>query len=271
MPIAPANFEYIRGLARESAALVLEPGKEYLVETRLTPLAEQAGFTTLDAYINRLRGEKINGAHHRAVEALTINETFFFRDFHPFEALRQRILPQLIERRAGSRKINIWSAAAATGQEAYSIAMLLREHFPQLAGWNVSILATDLSAAVLEQAKVGAFSQLEVNRGLPALYLVKYFTKVADRWMIREDVRKLVEFRSLNLVKPWPVLPMFDIVFIRNVLIYFDVTTKKTILRGLRQCFHPEGYLFLGTAETAINLELDWKPVAFGKTTVFRL
>ena len=155
-------------------------------------------------YIAQLRADsKINGVHHRAVEALTTNETFFFRDFHPFEALRRSILPDLIARRAPARRLTIWSAACSTGQEPYSLAMLLREHFPELAnGWQVSILATDLAPAVLAQARKGCYSQFEVNRGLPASYLVKYFTQRGDAWHVNEEIKQRIEFRSMNLIQP---------------------------------------------------------------------
>jgi chemotaxis protein methyltransferase CheR len=270
MPVNGDNFKFIQDFARDAAAIILEPGKEYLVESRLTPLARQAGFDTLDAFINALRTDRKSTLfHEQVIDALTTNETSFFRDFHPFETLRQHVIPKLLEQRASLRKLTIWSAASSTGQEPYTIAMLLREHFPQLKDWNVSILATDLSPTVLNQARQGTYSQLEVNRGLPAPMLLKYFTKADTKWALKEDVRKLVEFRQMNLIKPWPILPMFDIVFIRNVMIYFDTESKRTILRRIRQCLQPQGYLFLGTAETTMNIDPDWLPATLGKATVY--
>jgi chemotaxis protein methyltransferase CheR len=166
MPIASENFRFIQQFARDSAAIVLEPGKEYLVESRLTPLALQAGFATLDEFVSRLRTNPLQTMFHdQVIDALTTNETSFFRDFHPFETLRHQLIPLLATRRSAMRKLNIWSAAASTGQEAYSVAMILREHFPELRDWQMSILGTDLSPTVLSQAKEGAYSQLEVNRG----------------------------------------------------------------------------------------------------------
>jgi len=272
MAISQADFEYVSQLARSEAALVLEPGKEYLVETRLGPLAQQEGFDSLSGYIQRLRSEsKINGIHHRAIESLTTNETLFFRDYHPFEALRRSILPALLAERAAARRLTIWSAACSTGQEPYSLAMLLREHFPQLQTWDVSILATDLSPAVLRSAQAGKYSQLEVNRGLPASYLVKYFAQHGDHWHINEDVKRWIEFRQMNLIQPWPVMPPFDLIFIRNVMIYFDVETKKTILKKIRNCLLPHGCLFLGTAETTTNLDPHYQPVPHGKAVVYRV
>lgn len=272
MSISKTDFDYVSELAYSQAALVIEPGKEYLVETRLAPLAEQAGCASLAEYIKQLRSEpRVNGVHHRAVEALATNETFFFRDYHPFEALRRFILPPLLEKRSAARSLSIWSAACSTGQEPYSLAMLLREHFPQLAkDWNVSILATDLSPSILEQARAGRYSQFEVNRGLPAGYLVKYFTQRDGSWFIRPEIKQCITFRPMNLVQPWPVMLPFDLIFVRNVMIYFDVGTKKTILKKIRNCLLPHGYLFLGTAETTTNLDPEYEPVAFGKAVVYQ-
>ena len=270
MPVSGENFKFIQGFARDAAAIVIEPGKEYLVESRLTPLARQAGFESLDAFLQQLRANpRATLFHEQVIDALTTNETSFFRDFHPFEALRQHILPKLIEQRAGVRKLAIWSAASSTGQEPYTISMLLLEHFPQLRDWNVSILGTDLSPTVLNQARQGIYSQLEVNRGLPAAFLLKYFAKAETKWAVKNEVKKPVEFRQMNLVKPWPILPMFDVVFIRNVMIYFDTDTKKTILKRIRQCLQPQGALFLGTAETTMNIDPDWVPNTHGKATVY--
>ena len=272
MALSENNFKFIQDLAREAAAIVLEPGKEYLVETRLGPIATQSGFKSLDDFIDQLRqNPKTTLFHDQVIDAMTTNETSFFRDFHPFEALRQHILPRIIEQRAPLKRLNIWSAASSTGQEAYTIAMILREHFPQLSDWNVSIVATDLSPTVLAQAKLGLYSQLEVNRGLPAPLLMKYFTKVDAKWAIRDDVKKLVDFRQMNLAKPWPILPLFDIIFIRNVMIYFDVDSKKSILRRIRQCLQPQGTLFLGTAETTMNIDPDWVNLVYGKATVYQV
>lgn len=272
MAVSIADFDYVCRLAHREAAIVIEPGKEYLVDTRLSPLARQEGFGSLAALIQHLRAAvNINGLHHKAIDALTTNETLFFRDFHPFEALRQAILPAILARRAGARRLAIWSAACSTGQEPYSLAMLLLEHFPQLSDWTVSILATDLSPKVLKLAQEGKYSQFEVNRGLPAHYLVKYFTKLGDAWCVKDEVKKRVEFRPMNLVQPWPVMPPLDLVFLRNVMIYFDVETKKTILRKIRNCLLPHGHLFLGTAETTINLDPGYQPVASGKAVSYRL
>lgn len=270
MPLSPENFGFIQQFARESAALVVEAGKEYLVDSRLTPLAAQAGFATLDEFITQLRTNR-NGTlfHDQVIDALTTNETSFFRDFLPFETLRQHLVPRLIAKRAAVQKLSIWSAASSSGQEAYSIAMLLSEHFPELRTWQIKILGTDLSPTMVKQARTGSYSQLEVNRGLPAPMLLKFFTKVENRWVIRDDIKKLVEFREMNLSKPWPILPLFDIVMIRNVMIYFDIETKKSILAKIRHCLHPDGFLFLGSAETTLNLDLSWDSSALGNSTFY--
>ena len=271
MGITSKDFEYVAGLARAGAAIVLEPGKEYLVESRLDPVARQAGFPSLESFLEALRTKKLNGEMHaRVIDALTTNETYFFRDFHPFEALRKHIVPEILTSRSATRRLTIWSAACSAGQEPYSLAMLLREHFPQLAGWEVKIVATDLSPTVLSQAREGKYSQLEVNRGLPAPYLIKYFTRRDNCWFIQDQLKTLIEFRPMNLAQPWPLLPPFDLIFIRNVMIYFDTETKRSILRRIRNCLLPHGSLFLGTAETTINLDPNYRPVTFGNATVYR-
>ncbi|MBL9169405.1 MAG: protein-glutamate O-methyltransferase CheR [Verrucomicrobiales bacterium] len=271
MALTQENFKFVCDFARDTAAIILEPGKEYLVETRLGPIAKQSGFNTLDEFLTQLRTNRAGTLfNEQVIDALTTNETSFFRDFHPFETLRQHVLPKIIEQRTPLKKLTIWSAASSTGQELYTIGMLLREHFPILKDWNVSILGTDLSPTVLTQAKKGIYSQLEVNRGLPASMLIKYFNKVDAKWVIKDEVRKLIEFRQMNLVKPWPIMPMFDVIFIRNVMIYFDIESKKTILKKIRQCLQPNGYLFLGTAETTMNIDPDWQPMTLGRATVYQ-
>jgi chemotaxis protein methyltransferase CheR len=271
MPISTSEFNFVRELVRQRSAIVLEPGKEYLVESRLTAVARVEGFASLEQLLGELRSQPANGLHARVVEAMTTNETSFFRDIHPFDSLRQSVLPDLIQRRAAERQLVVWSAACSTGQEPYSIAMLIRENFPALAGWSVRILATDLSTEVLARARLGRFTQLEMNRGLPARYLVKYFTKSGSDWQIQDDIRAMVQFREMNLAERWPPIPTPDIVFIRNVLIYFDVATKREILAKMRKVMRPDGFLFLGGAETTINLDDSFERVSLGKATCYRL
>ena len=271
MSIDARHFEYIRKLLREQSGIALEDGKEYLVETRLTPFAKQEGFASLGDLIARLRRHSLNGLHIKVVEALTTGETRFFRDSHPFEALKTSIFPELIEKRSAQRRLSVWSAAASSGQEPYSVAMLLAEHFPELANWNLQFIASDISDEVLEQAQRGCYSQLEIHRGLPQPLRKKYLQRQGTTWQISEQIRRKVEFRKINLIHPWSLLPPMDIILMRNVLIYFDVETKKTVLRKVRQTLKPDGYLFLGSSETTLNLDEAFRIVQFDKTVCYQL
>jgi chemotaxis protein methyltransferase CheR len=266
-----ADFEYVRRLVRERAAIVLEDGKAYLAESRLVPVARREGFGSVAELIARIRDERFGPLHRKVVEAMATNETSFFRDVHPFDALRTAVLPDVLARRAAERTFHVWCAAASTGQEPYSVAMLLREHFPQLAGWTVRLLATDLSTDVLGRARAGRFTQLEVNRGLPAAHLVRYFERQGPHWVLGEEVRRMVEFRELNLAEPWPVLPPMDVVLLRNVLIYFDLDTKREILAKLRRVLRPDGWLFLGGAETTLNVDDAFERVQVGRASAYRV
>ena len=271
MSIDAHDFAYVRTLLRDQSGMTLEPGKEYLVETRLTPVAQQAGLASVHDLITRLRRHAPNALHRKVVEALLIHETQFFRDVHPFNTLKTAILPELIARRATARRLNLWCAAASSGQEPYSVAMLLGEHFPQLATWDVQLIASDISDTVLELAQQGYYSQLEVNRGLPAPLLVKYFHQQGTKWQISAQIRRRVEFRHINLIQAWSLLPPMDIILLRNVLIYCDVETKKTILKKVRQLLQPDGYLFLGGAETTLNLDEGFTTVQFERTVCYQL
>lgn len=271
MSLSVPEFNYVRRLVLDQAAIVLEEDKGYLVESRLLPLARREGFSSISLFLQRLRDEPVHGLHRRAVEAMTTNETSFFRDFHPFEALKRHILPELIARRAAQRKLDIWCAACSSGQEPYSVSMLIREHFPQLLNWNVRILATDLSSEVIVRAREARYTQLEVNRGLPAALLVKYFEKRGCDWCLWQDIRNMVEFEILNLAATWPDLPPMDIVMIRNVLIYFGVETKKQILAKARKVLKPDGYFFLGAAETTFSLDDSFERFSLVGSTCYRL
>jgi chemotaxis protein methyltransferase CheR len=270
MAMTAKTFEYVRQLVLTRSAIVLEPGKEYLVESRLLPLAKVHGFAALDDFIDAMAANAFGTMHRQTVEAMTTNETSFFRDIHPFDALKKHIIPDLLTRKAASRQLNIWCAAASTGQEPYSMVMLLRDHFPELASWKVSFLATDISNAVLAKARSGRYGQLEVNRGLPAPMLVKYFTKDGTEWIVREELRTMIDFRELNLIEPWPAMPTLDLVMIRNVLIYFDIPTKKKILTNIRQRLAPHGYLMLGGAETTMGLDDQYERVQIDKGIAYR-
>lgn len=261
----------VRELVRGVSGIVLDVGKEYLVESRLTALARREGMTSLESLVARFRAEPWGSIRAKVIEAMTTNETSFFRDALPFEALRKVLLPDLIQRRARERTLTVWCAAASSGQEPYSLAMLIRESFRQLDGWNVRILATDLSREALDRARAGLYTQVEISRGLPAPLLAKYFAQQGVHWRINDDLKKMVEFRHMNLMQSWPVMPPPDIVMLRNVLIYFDVPTKKMILGKVRQLLRPDGYLFLGAAETTMHLDGAFERVPVERSCCFRL
>jgi chemotaxis protein methyltransferase CheR len=270
MTLAARDFELVRKLLREHAGMVLEKGKEYLAESRLTAVAREERCASLQELVNRLRAERWNGLHRKVVEAMTTNETSFFRDVRCFEALRKRVLPDLIAERADRRRLAIWCAGCASGQEVYSVAMLLREHFPGLSQWHVSLLATDLSRHVLERARTGRYRALEVGRGLPDALLAKYFRRQGADWEIVEELRTAVEFRELNLAEPWPVLGEMDLVLMRNVLIYLDADTRRKVFDRLVRVLGPRGYLVLGTAEAAIRTHEALERVEVGRAALYR-
>lgn len=265
------SFNFISDLVRERSAIVLEPGKTYLVESRLAPVAREHGMHTVDELVEALRRPGAQALTRKVVEAMTTNETSFFRDMHPFDALKSQILPELIINRSRERTLTIWSNACSSGQEVYTIAMILRENFPQLTGWKVRLIASDLSSQILAKAKEGLFNQTEVNRGLPLPMLLKYFTKSGLTWKIKDEIRSMVEFCEINLVETWPTLPPMDVVFLRNVLIYFSPETKKEILGKARRVLRPDGYLFLGGAETTMNLDTAFERQTIGKATCYRI
>lgn len=269
--LSVADLSYVCDLMYKEAAIVLDDAKSYLIEARLEPLAKREGFDSGRDLVASLRTAKNPGLVAKTVDAMTTNETSFFRDVHPFIALRKHILPEIIERKAEQKKLNIWCAAASSGQEPYTIAMVLKEHFPELAGWSVSILATDISEEMLARCRKGVFSKLEVNRGLPAPLLIKYFKQEAAEWHMKEEVRSMIDFRFLNLIAPWSFMPTSDIVFIRNVLIYFDLKTKQEIMAKIRKNMDPDGYMFLGGAETTLNIDPEFHRLRLGKSTCYTL
>lgn len=252
--ISETNFGYVADLLRRETAMLCERGKEYLVEARLLPLARQAGDPDVDRYVDRLRSDGAERA--RAVDALTINETSWFRDLAPYQAFSETVLPHLLATRAHKRHLDIWSAACSSGQEAYSIAMLLDEGLP--AGWTARIHATDISPTMLDRVRAGRYTQVEMNRGMPATRLVKYFQRVGSEWEIVAPLRSMVSVAPLNLAVPFPHLPTFDVVLLRNVLIYFDQDTKRDILGRVSRTIAPDGYLFLGSTETTLDLDDAW-------------
>lgn len=252
-----AAFEWVRELVYREAAIVLEPGKEYLVEARLLPLSRQSGKESVGAYVEWLRHTRNARETARVVDALTTNETSWFRDGSPFRALTDVIVPDLIATRRTDRTLRIWSAACSSGQEPYTVAMSLQEKV-KAAGWRLDILATDISEEMLTRAKTGQYSQLEVNRGLPAPLLVKHFTRKGTAWEASAELRSAIRFQRMNLAAPFPPIGQFDIVLLRNVLIYFDTATKRSILNRVAGVMRPESHLLLGGAETTLGVDDRW-------------
>jgi chemotaxis protein methyltransferase CheR len=266
-----ADFALVAKVVYERSGIALEAGKEYLVEARLTTLARQEGLGSLAAVAQQLRARPTGPLTQKIVEAMTTNETLWFRDVRPFDVLKSDVVPALIAARKATKKLVVWSAAASTGQEAYSIAILLRENFPELSSWQVQIIGSDISTEVLEKARQGRYSQLEVNRGLPAALLVKYFERDGMHWRVNQQLRSLVQFTPFNLVSPtWSGVPKPDIVFLRNVMIYFDVPTRRAILKRMGALMAPDGYLFLGAGETTLDIDDAWTRVELGRAHCFR-
>jgi len=261
--MTPQDFDYLRKMLRERSGQVLSAEKQYLAESRLLPVARKHGFAGLGELVGKL---KVTTAAApltiEVVEAMTTNESFFFRDKIPFEHFRAVIMPALLAARAREKRIRIWCTAAATGQEPYSLAMSLKGIGSALAGWRVEIVATDLSNEVLAKAKAGIYNQFEVQRGLPIQQLVKFFTQVGEAWQIAEEIRAMVKFRPLNLLNDFSPLGTFDLVFCRNVLIYFDQETKTGVLNRIVRQMPSDGFLILGAAETVIGLTDAFKPMA---------
>lgn len=258
--MTPADFDFVAQMLKRRSGLILTPEKAYLLESRMGPVARKHGLAGLDAIAAKLKAGSEPLARD-VTEAMTTNESFFFRDKTPFDHFEKLILPELLKSRATQRKIKIWCAAASTGQEPYSLGMILKEKAALVKDWRVEILGTDLSAEVLARAQAGVYSQFEVQRGLPIQMLVKYFSKEGEQWRVKEDIRSMVQYRAFNLLDPFTGLGTFDIVFCRNVLIYFDEATKRGILERIAQLMPADGYLLLGAAETVIGVTSAFVPV----------
>jgi chemotaxis protein methyltransferase CheR len=255
------DYEFLRKLLRDKSGLDLSADKQYLIESRLLPLARKAGLPGISELVQKLRDGN-GGLIGQAVEAMTTNETFFFRDKVPFDHFREAIMPELLKVRTNRKSVRIWCAAGSTGQEPYSLAMCLKEMGAALSGWRVEILATDLSQEVLEKSKAGLYSQFEVQRGLPIQFLVKHFKQAGELWQINSDIRGMIQHRQLNLLHDFSQLGSFDVIFCRNVLIYFDQETKVNIFGRLAKSMEPDGFLVLGAAETVVGLTDAFKPLA---------
>jgi chemotaxis protein methyltransferase CheR len=258
--VTPLDYDFLRKLLKERSGLVLSADKQYLVESRLLPIARKAGINGLGELVQKLKGGNERLAVD-VVEAMTTNESFFFRDKIPFDHFRDAVLPALLKTRASQKRIRVWCAAASTGQEPYSLAMCLKEHGDKLVGWRIEILGTDLSTEVLEKAKAGLYSQFEVQRGLPIQMLVKYFAPNGELWQVSAELRAMVQYRPLNLLQDFSHLGTFDVVFCRNVLIYFDQETKVGVFDRIARVVEPDGFLVLGAAETVVGLTDTFKPM----------
>ncbi|MDD2942164.1 MAG: protein-glutamate O-methyltransferase CheR [bacterium] len=270
MAIDKEGFQFVCALLKREAAIVLDESKEYLVESRLSQLARREGLVDANEICRRIiKGDAVLVS--QVVESMTTNETSFFRDQHPFEALQSSILPAILERSGSGREIRIWSAASSSGQEAYSIAMLIKEHFSNAANFKIDIIGTDISTEMVRRAAAGSYSQLEVNRGLPAKYLVKYFRKEGHEWFIKDDIRSMVRFEKLNLASPVGLVEHCDVIFMRNVLIYFDIKTKREILSRVGRALKPNGVFFLGAAETTLYVDDNFERCSMGNASCYRL
>jgi chemotaxis protein methyltransferase CheR len=270
--ISQLDYDYIRALVRKESSIVLDDGKMYLVISRLSPLARENNFSSVGAFISHLQSAAQGELHTLAVEAIATTETSFFRDLHPFVELRDTILPDLIKaRRDTSQSLCIWSAACSSGQEPHSIAMILRDRFAELAGWNLHLLASDISRRMIERAQEGVYSQIEVNRGLPAPYLVRFFDQNESQWHLKDDLLGMFRYFRQNLADEWASVPPVDILLLRNVLIYFDVETRRKVLRRVRRLLRPGGYLVLGSAETTLNLDHEFVRVRSGRAVFYQI
>jgi len=258
--VTPPEYEYLRKFLKDYSGLDLSADKQYLIESRLLPLARKVGLSGISELVQKIMGGSA-AFNVQVVEAMTTNETFFFRDKIPFEHFRNLIMPQMLRSRANRKSVRIWCAAGSTGQEPYSLAMSLKEMGAALDGWRIEIVATDLSQEVLEKSRAGLYSQFEVQRGLPIQLLVKYFKQVGELWQINPDIRAMVQHRQFNLLHDFSQLGVFDLIFCRNVLIYFDQETKTNIFNRLAKALEPDGFLVLGAAETVIGLTTVFKPL----------
>jgi chemotaxis protein methyltransferase CheR len=258
----------LRKVVLEESANLIDPTRDVLFEARLTPIARTAGAENIQELVQLLRVDRTDHLHRAVAEAMTINDTSFFRDVRPFEMLRSKAIPDLMAQRQAERTLRIWSAACSTGQEAYSLAMLLLEHFPELADWDVKIVGTDISRPVLEYAARGRYRRIEVNRGLPAKMLVKYFERDGEEWEVSERVRALCQFGYANLCAPLPPLPVFDLVLLRNVLLYFPEQDRSCVFADVHAKMNPRGFLLLGNSEQAED-STDQFEVEFASDTYF--
>jgi chemotaxis protein methyltransferase CheR len=270
---AGVDYGYLRQLVFKHSQNVLDPSRDYLFQTRLAKLLRSQGMSQLEEFVEYVKLRRSPALERSIAEAMTINETSFFRDGRPFELLHTELLPRLVEFRRPARALRFWSAACSTGQEAYSLAMLIHEHFPSLAGWRICIEGTDICSEVVERAQTGCYHRIEMNRGLPARFVVRYFEHIGEDWTVKPEIRKMCNFRRANLCSA--LLPFnrpddrFDAIFLRNVMLYFSQEARKTLLEGIHRLLVPDGVLFLGSSEQPADLSI-WTTVLQGGTCYFR-
>jgi len=265
-----ASYEFLRNLVRSRSGMVLDRNKDYLIEARLEPVARAERCSGLAALVRRLRQGTDEGLTQRVVDAMMVHETSFFRDGHPFEILRNQVLPDLCKRRKEQARLDIWCAASSSGQEPYSVAMTLAMYLPEVASWDVRIHASDISQRMLDRTQEGVYGDLEVGRGLPDQLRKRFFSRQGSDWVIQEELRSWVRPLRINLIDPWPYLPLMDIVFMRNVLIYFDQEDKRSILGRVQNLIQPHGYLFLGAAEATLQISELFEPLPEGRGLCYR-
>lgn len=268
--VSAADLKSVAQFVENRSAILCPEDKYYLFEARLRPVLRKHEVADLSSLAALLRSGPPPPLADAVIEAMTTNETSWFRDVHPFDAIKSGIVPELVSSRANTRKLSIWSAACSTGQEIYSLAMMLDLQFPELAGWELALHGTDINLEVLAQARSARYSALEVNRGLPAQYLARYMERDGASYVLAERIRSAATFNQLNFVGAWPIMPRFDLVLCRNVLIYFDIDVRARIVRKIRDTLAPGGYLVLGSSETSIGDVDGFTRVVFGRTTVYR-
>lgn len=269
MTVSLQDFQYIADVISREAGIVLEEKKAYLVDARLTRLVREEGVTTPTEVIAKLRSNPTSDLRRKIIDAMTTNETFFFRDTALFDGLRTTVFPKLIAQRAKTKTLNIWCAACSTGQEPYSVAMLLHKHFPELNHWHVRIFASDISQTVLQVAKAGSYNQLDISRGLPKDMLDRYFTQAGQAWVVKDELKKWIEFRQVNLKQPFTGVTGLDMIFVRNVLYYFAQTTKADILNRMAKLLPPDGMVLLGGTESVTGITEELERVQFGTANVY--
>jgi len=271
---APPNqlaYDYIRSLVHQHAAIVINKDQDYLIDSRVEQVLTSQGISSFDELVSLLDNNPFGQLHQCVVTAFTVKETSFFRDSHVFDVLKRQILPQLFQKKTAEKKINIWCAACSYGQEAYSLAMLIHEMLMKYHHWSVELIASDISSQALEKAQQGIYSNLEVQRGLKPWLQKKYFTQTPEGWHVHDEIRRMVTFKQINIADSWPTLSCMDIVLMRNLLIYFDAEAKKRVLNRIAKIIHPDGYLFVGAAETIIDLDSPFQLISPNNIVYYQL